>query len=161
MSTPEGLAALLEGVVAAEVAHLRAVPDGPATARPNRPSGKGWSMREELGHLIDSAANNRQRFVRGALQDSYEGPDYAENAWVDLHGYRDRPWPELVAEWHAHNTILVALVRRIPAAKLETRCSIGDSAPVTLGFLVEDYVLHMRHHLDQVLRRAEVTRYPQ
>jgi hypothetical protein len=37
---------------------------------------------------------------------------------------------------------------------------IGDSAPVTLRFLIEDYVLHMQHHLDHILRRDNLTQYP-
>jgi hypothetical protein len=161
MTSSTALADVLERALAEYLPLLRAIPDGPATARPNRPSGRGWSMREELGHLIDSAANNRQRFVRAALEPSYEGPGYAADAWVDVHRYVDRPWPDLVGEWHAHNTILVPLVRNLPEAKLATSCAIGGDAPVTLGFLVEDYVLHMRHHLDQVLRREPVTKYPQ
>jgi hypothetical protein len=29
----------------------------------------GWSRKQILGHLIDSASNNHQRFVRALLQD--------------------------------------------------------------------------------------------
>jgi len=159
MHTSNGLADLLERTVAVELPHLRAFPDGPATARPNRPTGKGWSMREELGHLIDSAVNNHNRFVRAALEPSYVGPGYAENAWVDVHRYVERPWPTLVAEWHAHNAILVPLIRNIPDAKLATPCTIGGGAPADLAYLIDNYVLHMRHHLDQILRRPEVTKY--
>ena len=160
MKTSRELADFLETTVAAEAAALRAIPDGPATARPNRPSGKGWSMREEVGHLVDSAVNNHNRIVRAALDGSYEGPGYAENPWVDLHRYVERPWTTLVGEWHAHNTILVPLVRNVPDARLTASCRVGTGEPVTLAFLIEDYVLHMKHHLDQVHRRPEVTRYP-
>lgn len=160
MATSKELADLLERTLAAEIVPLRAFPDGPATSRPNRPSGKGWSMREELGHLLDSAVNNHNRFVRAALEPSYMGPGYAENPWVDVHRYVERPWPTLVEEWHAHNTILVPLLRNIPDAKLATPCTVGGGKPITLEALVDEYVLHMRHHLDQVLRRPNVTKYP-
>lgn len=160
MATSKELADLLESTVASEWACLRAVPDGPATARPNRPSGKGWSMREELGHLLDSAVNNHNRFVRAALQPSYEGPGYDENPWVDVHRYVERPWTVLVDEWHAHNTILVPLLRNIPDAKLSTPCAVAGGPPIPLEGLIDEYVLHMRHHLDQVLRREIVTKYP-
>jgi hypothetical protein len=62
--------------------------------------------------------------------------------------------------WHAHNRILLPLIAGIPDAKLSTPCKVGGGAPVTLGFLIDDYVLHMQHHLDQVLRRGVVTQYP-
>jgi hypothetical protein len=160
MTTSKELADLLDRTLAREHPLLLAVPDGPATSRPNRPSGRGWSMREELGHLVDSAVNNHNRFVRAALEGAYAGPGYAENPWVDLHRYAERPWPVLVGEWHAHNTALVPLLRNIPDARLSAPCAVGGGAPVTLEFLVDEYVLHMQHHLDQVLRRKAVTKYP-
>ncbi|MCK6479334.1 MAG: DinB family protein [Planctomycetaceae bacterium] len=160
MTTARGLAASLRAVLDRETPLLLAVPDGPATTRPNRPSGKGWSMREELGHLVDSAVNNHARIARAALQDSYEGPGYEQEGWVAVHGYAGIPWKELVGIWHAHNAILVPLVANLPDGKLATPCTVGGGPPVTLGSLVDDYVLHLRHHLDQVLRRERVKRYP-
>jgi hypothetical protein len=160
MTTSAALSAYLARTLAAELPHLRAIPDGPATARPNRPSGQGWSQREELGHLIDSAVNNHARIVRASLGMSDAGPDYDQAGWVGAHRYREIAWTELVDVWHAHNRILVPLVAAIPDAKLATLCTVGGDPPVTLGFLIDDYVLHMRHHLDQVLRRSPATRYP-
>lgn len=159
MDSAKALADLLERNVAAELPHLRAVPDGPETTRPNRPSGKGWSRREELGHLVDSAVNNHARIARAALSPSYEGPGYEADRWVAVHGYAAVPWPELVEIWRAHNAALVPLVAGLPDAKLSTPCRVGEDPPVTLGFLIDDYVRHMRHHVDQILRRPAVTKY--
>ena len=52
------------------------------------------------------------------------------------------------------------LVAAIPDDRLATPCTIGDAAPLTLALLIDEHVLHMRHHLDQVLGRAIVTKYP-
>ncbi len=160
MNSPRALAAYLSCTLAAELPNLRAVPDGSATAAPNRPSGVGWSQREELGHLIDSALNNHARIVRASLEPRYEGPGYDQESWVAAHHYGGIAWTDLVEIWHAHNRILVPLVAGIADAKLATPCTVGGGAPVTLGFLIDDYVLHMRHHLDQVLRRRPATKYP-
>jgi hypothetical protein len=159
MSSAADLAAYLQKTVAAELPQLRAVPDE-ATTAPNRPSGVGWSRREELGHLIDSAVNNHARIVRAALQPSYEGPGYEQDAWIAVHRYQETAWPELVLLWHAHNRVLVPLIGGLPDAKLDTPCTVGGHEPTSLGFLIDDYVLHMRHHLDQVLRRSSATPYP-
>jgi len=43
---------------------------------------------------------------------------------------------------------------------MHTPCSVGDDAPVTLQFLMEDYVLHLRHHVNHILHRDPVTKYP-
>ena len=160
MHSSTDLAAYLARTVAAELPHLRAIPDGPATTAVNRASGAGWSQRQELGHLIDSAINNHVRIVRAALHSSYEGPGYDQDAWIDAHRYQEQPWPELVDLWHAHNRVLVPLVANLASAKLGTPCAVGSDPPVTLGFLIDDYVLHMQHHIDQILRRQPVTKYP-
>lgn len=160
MNGAKGLAERLEATLGRELPLLRAIPDGPETTRPNRPSGTGWSRREELGHLVDSAVNNHARFVRAATLGSYSGPGYDQVAWVGIHRYRETPWADLVEIWRAHNAVLVPLVRSIPDERLATPCAVGDAAPVPLGDLIEDYRLHMQHHLDQVLRRPVVTRYP-
>jgi len=160
MTQAHDLAAYLASTLAVELPHLRAIPDGPKTAAPNRASGVGWSQREEVSHLIDSAVNNHTRIVRASLEHSYEGPGYEQEGWVAAHRYRDIPWTELVDVWHAHNRILLPLVAGIPDAKLAAPCRVGSGEPVTLGFLIDDYVLHMQHHLDNVLRRSPVTKYP-
>lgn len=160
MRTSKDLAAYLARTLDDELQQLRAVPDGPATAVPNRPSGVGWSQREELGHLVDSAVNNHARFVRALLEGEYEGPSYEQEGWVTVHRYREIPWTELVDAWHAHNRILLPLIAGISEERLATPCKVGNAAPVTLGFLIDDYVLHMQHHLDNVLRRSPVTKYP-
>ncbi|MGD0183193.1 MAG: hypothetical protein ABSC15_25565 [Terriglobales bacterium] len=50
-----------------------------------KPSPVKWSPKEELGHLLDSAANNHQRIVRTQLEDEPKMPGYDGNAWVELH----------------------------------------------------------------------------
>jgi hypothetical protein len=69
-------------------------------------------------------------------------------------------WTDIVKFWRQYNDFLVGLVRRIPDERLMTACVVGESAPVTLKFLIEDYVLHMQHHLDHILERAIITTYP-
>ena len=42
----------------------------------------GWSRKQILGHLIDSASNNHQRFVRAMLQDEVRLPTYDQEGCV-------------------------------------------------------------------------------
>jgi hypothetical protein len=55
---------------------------------------------------------------------------------------------------------LASLIARIPETRMETQCFVGSAAPVTLAFLIEDYILHMQHHVDHMLKRERVTAYP-
>lgn len=151
------LAEDLRGVLARELPHLRAVSDIASTV----PRGAGkWSPREELGHLVDSAANNHQRFVRAALSSEYSGPSYVQEAWVRIHAYRDQPWEEIVGFWHQYNRVIAGVVSAIPDNVLQSPCTVGANPTVTLGWLIEDYIIHMQHHLDFLLRRPTVTPYP-
>jgi hypothetical protein len=111
----------------------------------------GWSRREVLGHLIDSALNNHQRFVRAALDGVYEGPTYQQEGWVAMHGYKAMSWPILLEHWRMQNELLCLVVDRIPEDRLAAQCRVGDDAPVNLGFLIQDYLDHLDHHVRQIV----------
>ena len=111
----------------------------------------GWTRKQVLGHMIDSAANNHQRFVRASLEGSYVGPFYAQEGWVAAHGYNETPWSTLLNWWQAYHEILQAVVARVPEDRLDADCRVGDDEPVTLRFLIEDYIAHQQHHLAQIL----------
>lgn len=129
-------------------AALIALPAGCADARLRA---DGWTGREILGHLLDSASNNRHRFVLATIHGSYAGLSYAQDDWVAVHGYAHQPWETLLRWWQAEHELLAALVDAIPEQRLQTICVVGGNEPVTLSFLIEDYVAHQRHHLAQLV----------
>lgn len=148
----------LERVIQSELPLLRALADDSAAVRPGGDS--TWSPKEELGHLIDSAANNHVRFVHALIESEFHGLSYAQNEWVTVHRYREMPWLAIVEFWHGYNNFIASLVARVPENKLQTLCFVGSDKGVSLEFLVADYVLHMQHHLDHILGREHVTAYP-
>src|SRR5262249_55324932 len=103
-----------------------------------------------LGHLLDSASNNHHRFVRASIDGQVTMPGYAQREWVDTQNYRDRPWQELQEFWRAFNMHLLHVMRGMPASRLGAAGSIGGEAPVTLEFLMIDYVDHLKHHWGQM-----------
>lgn len=138
----------LRAEVDAALPLLRALSEERAGA--SRGDGK-WVRKEILGHLIDSAANNHQRFVRARFSDRFVWPGYDQNAWVDAHGYRNRPWTQLVDLWAGLNAHLATAIGSVPAERLATECVIGDDPAASLEWWMHDYVRHMRHHLAQIL----------
>jgi len=110
-----------------------------------------WSKKEILGHLIDSAANNHQRFVRAVYGAALDYPTYNQNEWVRIQRYYDSPWESLITLWSAYNLHLSDLIERIPEEAKLSPCNIGKKAPVTLEFIVRDYLRHLRHHIEQIL----------
>lgn len=115
----------------------------------------GWLRMEELGPLLDSSQSNHQRIALAALNGSYPGPEYAQNAWIDLHGYRDMRWQELLALWVARNRILLRVISRIPAERLDATMIIGDSPAISLRDWIDDYQQHMAHHVAQITATAQ------
>jgi hypothetical protein len=110
----------------------------------------GWSARQLLGHLIDSASNNHQRFVRAALQPSLDYPVYDQNGNIRVQAIQDADWDLLISLWAAYNRYLAHVIAHLPESKLSTPCRIGAGDPVTLEFLVDDYLVHLLHHLEQL-----------
>jgi len=110
----------------------------------------GWTRKQILGHLLDSAANNRQRFVRASTAGAYTGPFYDQDAWVAAHGYATLSWETLLGWWQVEHEILKTVVDRIPEDRLEVTCLVGDDPPVTLRFLIEEYIAHHNWHLRQI-----------
>lgn len=114
----------------------------------------GWTRKQIVGHLLDSAANNRQRFVRATLEGTYTGPGYAQDDWVAAHGYAEQSWDDLLKWWRSEHEILMAVVDRIPEGSLDAICRVGDGEAVTLRFLIEDYIRHQIHHFAQITAKS-------
>jgi hypothetical protein len=112
------------------------------TAR--RPAPGKWCAREILGHLIDSATNNHRRFVLAQIGTHAVEP-YAQDEWVERQHYHDAEWHDLVTLWRAYNLHLAHVIEAMPEDALST-----PVPPHTLGFIAEDYVRHLRHHLQQI-----------
>jgi len=110
-----------------------------------------WSKKQILGHLIDSAGNNHQRWVRAQLAPHLDFPNYAQEQWVAAQHYQSEPWPDLVNLWLLLNRHLVHIARAIAEDCLPHTIAIGSNQPVTLGVLLDDYLSHLEHHLDQIL----------
>lgn len=110
----------------------------------------GWCAREILGHLIDSACNNHRRFVIGRDAPPVVFQGYSQDDWVARQRYADVSFRSLVELWSAYNRHLAHLIAVTPPDAFVNAGTGPDGDVVTLGFLMTDYVRHLRHHLDQL-----------
>lgn len=110
----------------------------------------GWSRKQVIGHLIDSASNNHQRFVRASLEGSLEFPGYDQDGCVRVEAVQAADWRQLLVLWAAYNRYLAHVIAHLPPGKLEAPCRIGSAEAVTLRFLATDYLAHLLHHLRQI-----------
>jgi DinB superfamily len=138
--------ALLKAIDFAEP-NLRAIPNG-ESLKPALPG--GWSRRELLAHLIDSAANNHVRFLAAMLNSELEMNRYNQDGNVKQQSPNAVAWPLLVDLFTSYNRYLAHVVARIPPEKYEVPCRIIPYEPVTLEYLANDYLTHLLHHLEQI-----------
>jgi len=111
-----------------------------------------WCAKEVIGHLSDSATNNLARIVRMQIGPEHL-PGYAQESWVRIQHYREREWAEVLALWFALNEHIVWTIRHIDPRALANEATVAGS-PITLGFLIEDYIAHMQHHLRNLQPRV-------
>ena len=110
-----------------------------------------WRRVQLLGHLVDSATNNHQRFVRALIEPALHFPAYRQEESVAVQAYDVYGAAPLLELWANLNTLIAHIIERIPPYKLQTPCTIGGDETVPLSFLVEDYNRHLIHHLQQIL----------
>ena len=149
--------------IVSATARLRDIPEAQSG---EKSSPDDWSAKETIGHLIDSAANNHQRFVRAQFTDDLVFPGYVQDQWVSSQNYRDEAWVDVIQLWSSYNLHLVHVAAAIPEDVLTKPRSphtldqiafnlVDKNDPATLEYLIRDYLDHLRHHLDQIF--SEVT----
>ncbi|MBN1120346.1 MAG: DinB family protein [Anaerolineae bacterium] len=147
----------LRAVVTKAAGQMRQVGEKDAA---QKPGSEEWSNKQVLGHLIDSASNNHQRFIRAQRSESHDFPGYDQNDWVALQAYQTKPWTQLVTLWEVLNLHLADIIEWIPESKLSTECTIAGK-PWTLGEIVVGYFGHMQAHLDDLpVDVSDIKRYP-
>jgi hypothetical protein len=117
----------------------------------HRPAPNKWSKKEILGHLLDSAANNQQRFVRGQFE-NVPFIKYDQNNWNTFNHYQDLDTKHIVEFWTIYNRHLIEIAKRIPTKNLKREVNSGGEKPMSLAWFIDDYVEHMDYHLRQIVK---------
>jgi hypothetical protein len=127
---------------------LRDINDDDASIKPlpNK-----WSKKEILGHLIDSACNNQQKFVRTIAESNVEFVNYQQDFWVESQKYNSADWLELIDFWNAYNLHIATIIENVGVEVLANKLTIIDAGSFTLEFIMIDYVEHLKHHLNHII----------
>ncbi len=121
----------------------------------------GWSKKEIIGHLIDSAINNRARFVRFQIDRKLRFDGYVQDEWVAKSGYKSWTWHDLIEGWYLRNKELSRIISLIPTEILEQKTQdhnlhlvafkkVPEGVESSLSYFITDYICHMEHHIKQV-----------
>ncbi|OEK06528.1 DinB family protein [Roseivirga misakiensis] len=126
-----------------------------------KPAYDKWSAKQIMGHLIDSAINNQGRFVKAQQSDSLIGEGYDQEAWVEVQNYQSMNWHDILILWRQLNLHMSSLMEQTPddvRSKERIQHNLHEIAfytvqqnqPTTLDYFMQDYVVHVKHHLGQV-----------
>jgi hypothetical protein len=110
-----------------------------------------WSNKEIIGHLIDSAQVNLQRFVRCTYEQDFKLV-YAQDEWVAAAHYQNADIKEVLDLWILLNRQIIRVLINYPEDRIEITCDTGKTEVQlhTVKWLADDYVRHMQHHLAQI-----------
>ena len=134
----------------------------PAETIEARPDPDEWSVKEIFGHLIDSASNNHQRFVRLQIADNLTFPDYSQDnsAWIAIQKYQEAPWNELLSMWRHYNFHLARIIRAVNSDCVEHHWMVNKDTAISLGHLMTDYLRHLKDHLQQIEQNITIHQSP-
>lgn len=140
----------IEQVIKAEENILSNLPLEVITQRRNI---QNRTIKQILGHLIDSASNNHQRMVR--LQYSKDllfFPDYRQDndLWIALQDYQNEDWTNLVQLWKYYNLHIIQVINSVDRTKLDSYWCDFEGTKVTLEEMIVGYLEHLHLHINEI-----------
>lgn len=125
-----------------------------------------WSQQEIMGHMVDSAYNNHQRFIRAEGRGNLVFNGYDQVEWVKRNAYQQRNWPEIVRLWELTNRHLAALLAGLDVEFTQQQTTDHnfhricmnrpqEGEATSLAYLIWDYIFHLEHHVKQLLPKYE------
>jgi len=102
-----------------------------------------------MGHLIDSASNNHQRFVRLQIVDELIFPGYGKDnsRWLEIERYNELDFSDVILLWKQYNVLIGNIIKGADEGKLENYWIKSDGDRITLKDLMIDYVRHLKEHV--------------
>jgi hypothetical protein len=140
----------LNSLVESFAAKINAIPEAEFSAKPLP---KKWSKKEVLGHLIDSGQNNLRRFIVGQYEATPPKIVYEQDFWVASNGYQKMDKDAVIRLWKLVNQQIATTLQHMPGENYGKKCDTGRNEVnlKTLEWLADDYVKHMKHHLNQII----------
>ncbi len=112
-----------------------------------------WSLREIIGHLIDSASNNHQRIVRLQISDLLDFPQYDCEQWISIQKYNSFDWEFLVTLWYHYNGLILRIINGIDGEQLQNIWVKDEDNSITLEELIRQYYIHLEKHMEHFNKR--------
>ena len=122
--------------------------DLPVDTITNKRNKQSRTIKQIMGHLIDSAANNHQRMVRLQYNDKLDFPDYQQDndLWIALQDYQNADW-NISIQYNLH---MIQVIKSVDHTKLENSWQNFEGITVTLRQMIDGYLGHIELHLNEI-----------
>ncbi|MCI7179317.1 MAG: hypothetical protein MSA26_01690 [Lachnospiraceae bacterium] len=126
--------------------------DLPVDTITNKRNKQSRTIKQIMGHLIDSAANNHQRMVRLQYNDKLDFPDYQQDndLWIALQDYQNADWNISIQLWKYYNLHMIQVIKSVDHTKLENSWQNFEGITVTLRQMIDGYLGHIELHLNEI-----------
>jgi hypothetical protein len=120
-----------------------------------RRNSQNRTIKQIVGHMIDSASNNTHRIVHMHYQPSpLKFPNYATNGnndrWIAIQNYQDENWADMINLWKYSNLHILHVVKNVDSSKLENQWHCSEERLISLKEGIIDYLRHFKLHLDEI-----------
>lgn len=118
----------------------------------HKKNGQNRSIKQIIGHLIDSASNNHQRMVRLQYNQKLDFPDYRQDndRWIALQKYQDENWENLVQLWVFFNLHIAWIINQTDENHMSGFWTDCDRTEVSLAQMIDGYYAHLLLHLNEI-----------
>ncbi|MCB0489222.1 MAG: DinB family protein [Cyclobacteriaceae bacterium] len=123
---------------------------------------KKWSKKEVIGHLTDSGQNNLRRFIVGQYESTPPKIVYEQDFWVSANNYQSMKSKDVIELWRLVNLQICQVLNNMNPDNYSKTCDSGKMQPSvhSLEWLAEDYVKHLKHHINQIIAKSFDIVYP-
>lgn len=117
-----------------------------------RKNSQNRTIKQLIGHLIDSASNNQQRMVRLQYNPELIFPDYTQSndLWIAIQNYQESDWTNLVSFWKCYNLHIIQIIENVDVSKLNNTWTDFEGNVVTLQDMLNGYLEHLKLHMNEI-----------
>ena len=114
------------------------------------------TIKQILGHLIDSTSNNTHRVIHLQYQQSpFSFPNYAtfgnNDRWIAIQDYQFEDWHNMIQLWKYSLLHFCHLINNIEDSKLENEWIAGPYKNISLRAMIVDFPRHLKLHIAEII----------
>ena len=121
----------------------------------NRRNIQNRTIKQIVGHMVDSASNNTHRIIHLQYNSSpLIYPDYANlgnnDRWIAIQNYQNENWENLVQLWKYSNLHIAHVIDNVNPETLNNEWISALQQRVSLKAMILDYLSHFKLHLNEI-----------